>query len=124
MSDPVHLHPVVRAEPDRISTPRIVAVGVASLLVFFVASLVTVRAMYRQKAEILLAGPPAWPTEIGSRKIAMLEQRTFSLAVEPAEVKRAQLRRLHSWGWIDRQAGTVHMPIDEAMERVARGERP
>jgi len=114
----------VRAEPDRIATPRIVAVGVASLLLFFVASLVTVRAMARQRAEILSGGPAAWPADIGARKIGLLEQRMFPLASEPAEARRGQLRRLHSWGWVDRKAAVVHMPIEEAMDRVARGERP
>jgi hypothetical protein len=124
MSEQVHGHPVIQAEPDRISTPRIVAVGVAALLLFFAASLVTVQAMYRKKAEILADGPASWPAQIGARKIGMLEQRMFTLAAEPADAKRAQLVRLHSWGWVDRKAGVVHMPIEEAMERVARGERP
>jgi len=124
MSEPSHGHPVIRAEPDRIATPRILLVGVLSLLLFFVASLITVQSMYRKRAELLPDGPPPFPTEIGERKIGILEQRMFSLAVEPADVKRAQLKRLHAWGWVDRKAGVVHMPIGEAMERVARGERP
>jgi len=117
-------HGSIRAEPDRIATPRILAVGAASLLLFFVASVVTIHSMYRRKAEILPDGPPAWPAEIGQRKIGIVEQRIFGLAVEPADVKRAQQARLHAWGWVDRKAGVVHMPIEEAMERVARGERP
>jgi hypothetical protein len=124
MSEHSHGQPIIQAEPDRIATPRIIAVGVGALLVFFAASLVTVQAMYRKKAEILPDGPPPWPAEIGSRKIGMLEQRMFPLAVEPADAKRAQLARLHSWGWVDRKAAVVHMPIEEAMERVVRGERP
>ncbi|HTP53291.1 MAG TPA: hypothetical protein VMK42_21555 [Anaeromyxobacteraceae bacterium] len=124
MSEHENGHPVVRAEQDRIATPRILLVAFASLLVFFIASVVTVQGMYRKRAELLPDGPPRWPAEIGDRKIGLLEQRLFSLAVEPKEEKRAQLERLRSWGWVDRRAGAVHMPIGEAMERVARGERP
>ncbi|HVP69096.1 MAG TPA: hypothetical protein VMT17_17735 [Anaeromyxobacteraceae bacterium] len=124
MSEHSQAHAAIRAEPDVIATPRIVAVGVASLVVFFLASLVTVQAMYRKKAEMLPDGPPAWPAEIGARKIGIVEQRMFPLAVEPADAKRAQVARLHAWGWVDRKAGIVHMPIEEAMDRVARGERP
>jgi len=124
MTETPHGSHRVQAEPDRISTPRVVAVGVASLLLFFVASLVTVRAMARQKAEILSTGPAGWPAEVGTRKIGLLEQRMFPVATEPAEVKRAQLRWLESWGWVDRKTSAVHMPIEEAMDRVARGERP
>ena len=110
--------------PTASPTSRILAVGAAALLLFFVASVVTIQAMYRRKAELLPDGPPAWPAEIGERKIGIVEQRIFGLAVEPADAKRAQQARLHAWGWVDRSAGLVHMPIEEAMERVARGERP
>jgi hypothetical protein len=123
MSEHEHT-PVVRAEPDRIDTRAIVAVGVASLLLFFVASVVTVMGMHRERAALNPDGPPAWPSEIGRNKIGIVEQRIFELAVEPAELKRRQLERLHGWGWADRPAGIVHMPIGEAMDRVARGERP
>jgi hypothetical protein len=116
--------PAIRAEPDRIRTGAIVAVGVGSLVLFFVASLVTVQAMYRQRAGLLPEGPPPWPAEIGRNKIGIVEQRLFELAVEPADRRRAQLERLRTWGWADRKAGVLHMPIDEAMERVLRGERP
>jgi hypothetical protein len=120
-----HAHPpAVRAEPDRIDTRAIVAVGVASLLLFLAASAVTVLAMQRERAALNPDGPPPWPAEIGKNKIGMVEQRLFELAVEPAELRRRQLERLNGWGWVDRPAGVVHMPISEAMDRVARGERP
>jgi hypothetical protein len=118
-------HPVIRAEPDRIGTPRILAVGAAALIFFAVASWVTIKyGLERVQAEVLPAGPPAAPAEIGKNKIGIVEQRLFSLAVEPADVRRRQLERLHSWGWVDRNAGIVHVPVEEAMARVAKGERP
>jgi hypothetical protein len=118
-------HPVIRAEPDHIATPRILAVGVLALLLFLVASVVTIRfGLEDTRAAILPDGPPAPPAEIGKNKIGIVEQRLFEVAVEPAELRQAQAERLRSWGWVDRPAGVVHMPIDEAMARVARGERP
>jgi hypothetical protein len=118
-------HPVIRAEPDRIGTPRILAVGAAALIFFAVASWVTIKyGLERVQAEVLPGGPPAAPAEIGKNKIGIVEQRLFSLAVEPADVRRRQLERLHSWGWVDRNAGIVHVPVEEAMARVAKGERP
>jgi hypothetical protein len=123
MSDHEH-PPVVRAEPDKIDTRAILTVGIASLLLFFGASVVTVMAMHRERAMLNPDGPPAWPSEIGRNKIGIVEQRLFELAVEPADLKRRQLERLNGWGWVDRPAGVVHMPIGEAMDRVARGERP
>ena len=124
MSDQSH-PPATRAEPDRIGTPRIVAVGAAALILFAVAAWVTIRYGYdRTRSEVLPDGPAAPPAEIGLNKIGIVEQRLFSLAVEPAEWRQQQVHRLHTWGWVDRKAGIVHAPIDEAMARVARGDRP
>jgi len=124
MSDQSH-HPVIRAEPDRIGTPRILAVGAAALIFFAAASWFTIRYGYdRTRAEMLPDGPAAPPSEIGRNKIGIVEQRLFSLAVEPASWRGQQLERLHGWGWVDRKAGLVHEPIEQAMVRVARGERP
>ena len=118
-------HPVIRAEPDRIGTPRIVAVGLAALMFFAVASWATIRFGFdRTRAEVLPDGPPAPPAEIGKNKIGIVEQRLFSLAVEPTEWRRQQRERLESWGWVDRKEGIVHVPVEEAMARVAKGERP
>ena len=123
MSDPSR-H-ATRAEPDRIGTPRILAVGAASLIFFLVASWATIRYVYEPtRAEMLPDGPAAPPSEIGRNKIGIVEQRLFGLAVEPAEWRQQQVQRLHSWGWVDRKAGVVHVPIDVAMARVARGDRP
>jgi hypothetical protein len=69
-------------------------------------------------------GPAAPPSEIGRNKIGIVEQRLFGLAVEPAEWRAGQVGRLTTWGWVDRKAGVVHVPIEDAMARVARGERP
>jgi hypothetical protein len=118
-------HLATRAEPDRIGTPRILAVGAAALVLFAVASWVTIRYGYdRTRAEMLPDGPAAPPSEIGRNKIGIVEQRLFPLAVEPAEWRNRQRERLEGWGWVDRKAGVVHEPIDRAMARVARGERP
>ena len=124
MSDPSHPS-ATRAEPDRIGTPRILAVGAAALILFAVAAWFTIHYGYeRTRAEVLPDGPAAPPAEIGLNKIGIVEQRLFSLAVEPAEWRQQQVHRLHTWGWVDRKAGIVHAPIDEAMARVARGDRP
>jgi hypothetical protein len=118
-------HHGTRAEPDRIGTPRILAVGAAALIFFAVASWFTIRYGYdRTRAEMLPDGPAAQPSEIGRNKIGIVEQRLFGLAVEPTEWRQQQVLRLNGFGWVDRKAGVIHVPIDEAMARVARGDRP
>ncbi len=90
MSDQSH-PPATRAEPDRIGTPRILAVGVSALILFAVASWFTIRFGYdRTRAQVLADGPAAPPSEIGRNKIGIVEQRLFELAVEPAGGARSR----------------------------------
>ena len=114
----------VRAEEDRISTGTIVAVGVGSLLVFFLASAVAVRTLHARQAELLPDGPAPLPAEVGKAKIGMVEQQLFE-ATETATLWRdAQRQHLSSYGWVDRKGGFIRIPIDRAMDLAARGERP
>jgi len=39
-------------------------------------------------------------------------------ASELQVLRRAEDELLHTYGWIDREAGTVHIPIDQAMKLV------
>ncbi len=115
---------LVRAEEDRISTGRIVAVGIASLLLFFLASLAATRMMARDRAALLPEGPPPAPAEIGRAKIGLLEQQPFERTRTGPEWKAEQRRRLDGYGWVDRKEGVAHIPVDRAMDLVVQGERP
>jgi len=113
-------HEPVRSEEDHISTGTILLVGVGSLLVFLVAGWSAVAYLHARQAE---HGPLAVATEAGKSKIGMVEQDFFDLAVRGTRQKAQKSQRLGSWGWVDRDAGVVHMPIDRAMELVAQGVR-
>ncbi len=113
-------HGAVRSEEDRISTGKIVAVGVGSLVLFFLASLVT--AMYQQ-VRLGEHGPIPIPPEVGQSKIGLVEQQQFDVAVRGERDRAARVERLGTYGWVDRSAGVVHVPIDVAMELVAKGVR-
>lgn len=115
-------HDVVRSEEDRISTGAIVFVGVASLVVFFVASWVATGFLRDKQRE---RGPVAVPAEIGDSKIGVVEQQLFESGPLRGTRDRARrLERLGSYGWVDRSQGVVHLPIGEAMNLVAQGVRP
>jgi hypothetical protein len=111
------------AEADRIRTWTIVAVGVASLALFAAASAVTVAWMGRARAEM----NPSWPAipgASGQRKIGIVEQQLFENANRAQVLREEQEGRLHSYGWVDREKGLVHIPIDRAMDLTLRGDRP
>lgn len=115
-----HAHGGVRSEEDRISTGRILAVGLSSLLLFVVAGFF-VWAYFdaRQADRTALAIPP----EIGRSKIGMVEQQLFDRAQRGERDRATRLERLGSFGWVDRGAGVAHIPIEQAMELVGKGVR-
>jgi hypothetical protein len=115
-----HAHGGARSEEDRISTPRIVAVGIASLLIFIVSGILV--SMYFE-ARMTAARLPPMPAEVGRSKIGMVEQQVFDLAMRGARDRSARLERLGSYGWVDRSAGIVHVPIEQAMQLVEKGAR-
>src|SRR5205823_3522166 len=39
---------------------------------------------------------------------------------ELAQVQEEQLSRIHSYGWVDRRAGIARIPVDRAMDILAR----
>lgn len=53
-----------------------------------------------------------------------LDHELFDSAPIDAEIGRtADRRRLEAWGWVDRERGIVHMPIEAAM-RIHLGDGP
>jgi hypothetical protein len=117
--DAQHGHPP--SEEDRISTRTIVWVGVGSLVVFFLASLATT--VYLR---VTVGERPALPLppEVGQSKIGLVEQELFQLSFRGERERDAKRRHLESWGWVDREKGVVHMPIERAMDLTAKGVRP
>jgi hypothetical protein len=112
------------AEEDRIGSRTIVMVGVAALLVFFVASLAAIGAMKRQQSRIVPDGPAPLPAELGQSKIGLLEQRLFENSNQADFVNRVQRSKLESYGWVDRSQGIIRIPIERGFELVLAGKRP
>ena len=53
------------------------------------------------------------------------EPRLQAVPAQDLEAFRArELERLSTYGWVDRQAGVVHLPIERAMELVAKDGLP
>ncbi len=119
-----HVHRV-RAEEDHIATGKIVVVGVVALVVFFFASVAATMALAQRRAEIWPGGPPPPPSEAGKAKIGIVEQKHFENTTTGEDWLREQRQRLESYGWADRKAGVIHIPVERAMElELERGARP
>ncbi len=113
-----------RAEEDVVPAGRLIAIGIGALVIFFIGSVAMTLVLGAKRAALLPEGPPPIPAEAGKPKIGMLEQVLFENQTRAAQLKRAKLEQLDGYGWVDRRAGIIHIPIAEAMDRVAKGERP
>ncbi len=111
----------VRTEDDRIPSLSIVAVGVGALVVFSLASWVTLSYLRVKEGDRPLLPVPQ---EIGQSKIGLVEQQLFETATRGKRDLEARRERLGSYGWVDRKRGIVRIPIDRAMELSAQGVRP
>jgi hypothetical protein len=122
MSEHGYAHPP--AEEDRLPSGKIYLVGVVALIVFFLGSLAAGLAMRAVRQQVNPAGPAALPAAAGSAKIGMVEQRLFDHANMGPVWREAARRRLQTFGWVDKEQGIVHIPIDRAMDMVEKGARP
>jgi len=114
-------HGRVRSEEDHVATTKVVAVGVGALVVFFLASYVTLSYLrVREGDRPLLPVPP----ELGQSKIGLVEQQLFESTRRGELDREARRSRLGSYGWVDKRAGVVRIPIERAMELTAQGVRP
>lgn len=80
------------------------------LATFVIASVVTLRFIY--------PGAVSGPSDAPRAEIAKPALQ-INAAADLAAHRDAEQRRLTSYGWVDRQAGIVHIPIDRAMQDVA-----
>jgi hypothetical protein len=114
-------HGKVRSEDDRVPSAPIVAVGIGALVIFFLASYVTISYLRVKEGD---RPPLPVPHEIGQSKIGLVEQQLFESATRGARDREARKKQLGSYGWVDRKAGVVRIPIERAMELSAQGVRP
>jgi hypothetical protein len=112
-------HPV--QEEDRIASGKIFAVGIISILIFIVGAFWAVSIQNRNMGGVTeepLAGTQQAAVPMRP-EVGIVFQHPFNLS-QYAEDKREEKREwLDSYGWVDKAAGTVHVPIEVAMKKLA-----
>jgi hypothetical protein len=104
-------------EEDRIATGKIVATAIISLAVFGVGVVWSISIQRNENKSIVTQMHPAGPAEAGAPEVGIVYQWPFNVS-KYGEEKKAELEaRLHSYGWADKSAKVVHIPIDEAMKK-------
>lgn len=120
--------PSVSAEPDRVGTRIVVRFGFA-VAILSLAAMMLVGALFK----LLERG--ARRRDAAAAQAAGLERRESRLPPQPRleihparrqrDFRSAEERRLSTYGWMDRSTGTVHIPIERAMDAIAeRGVAP
>jgi hypothetical protein len=111
-------HP--RSENDRVDSRAVLLVGFGALALFVLAGAATIGFIRHSNAVTPQAG---LPPEVGQSKIGLVEQQLFGTTLRGARDRTARQAHLDGYGWVDRGAGVLHIPIARAMELVARGDR-
>lgn len=103
-------------EQQKMNWKVIIGVGVGSVVIFALATVWSTHILNSTKAEMQPAGPLPIPRQVNSYEVGIVNQRVFALDQRAAQKRLQQMERLESYGWVDRQAGVAHIPIDEAMK--------
>jgi hypothetical protein len=108
-------------EPDQIASRRIVAVGIGSILVF-ATGVVAAWIVLGARMRVLEPNGPTPATHAGRPQVALVNQRLFEQPQTEAW-RAAQRGRLESYGWVDRDRGIIHIPIERAIDLVLAEEK-
>jgi hypothetical protein len=111
--------PQAQAE-ESIHWAAVIGVGAFAIVLFAVATLISYRFMNMREKELQPLGPDPIPRQIGQSEIGIVDQVPFDVTRAFQAYRDDRNARLESWGWVDRKASIVHMPIEEAMDRVVK----
>ena len=119
----------VAAAQQEMSWPWIIGVGVASIAIFAVATVWSTHILNVTRAEMQPGGPPPIPKQVDQYEVGIVNLRVFALDQRAAQKRLQQMERLRSYGWVDREAGLAHIPVEEAMkmylaEQQKKGSQP
>jgi hypothetical protein len=121
MSD-MHSHGSGGHEPfDHEIASRPILKSTIWLAVVTVASFVAAYGLYRWYAGAEKAADPTPSPIVEARQPRVVPGPRLQARPENelASLRAANRARLEGWGWVDRDAGLVHVPIERAIEEVA-----
>jgi hypothetical protein len=106
-------------EPDGVPTRRVAAVLGATLIVFGAAAYWSTSVLRGDTGSVR---NEAHADHAGDREVGIVFQRPFdeAHATARAEKLEAAQRRLGGVGWVDKDAGVAHVPIQDAMDLVVK----
>ena len=117
--------PEAQAE-EAIASGKVLLVGIISLIVFGGATCWSTRIWRETRIRLEPNGPIAPGAEIGKAEIGIVDQPPFETTRTAERTRAAELRQLQGYGWIDRDKGIIHVPIDKAIDQLVaeKGKKP
>ena len=114
-----HMSPPPAQAEEIINWFGVIGIGMSAVIIFAIATFVVWRYLgAREKA--LQPGGPAVVPALGQAEVGIVDQVPFDVTRALQKYRNDQIGRLSSWGWMDRKQGTIHMPIDRAMDLVVQ----
>lgn len=127
MSSPSHgasaTQPPMDLEDKTLPYRKIVFVGLSAIVIFALSIVWSTALLRGAEKEMHPAGPPPIPPGVNQYEVGIVNQRMFSLDQRAAQKRLQQMTRLNTYGWLDRQAGVVHIPVDVAMDMLVQEQK-
>jgi hypothetical protein len=110
---------------DEINYVKVIGVGVVSLIIFALCTVWAAKILNLKTSEIERSSGLARPgAELGKQEIGIVDQVPFEVDSRLEEWRQSHGARLNGYGWVDRNKGIAHVPIERAMDAVASGALP
>ena len=103
-------------EPEGIQTGKMLLIASGTLAVFILA----VWGVWGLQVLFGAALPDAAPPEVTRPRIGIPDQRDFRLTPRGDLLRERDLQALESYGWVQADAGRIHIPVERAMDELAR----
>jgi len=107
----------IEQEPDRVATRRLLLISGLALVVALAGVLAAAQMLHHSSA------PPSPRARLSEISPSPLEQGLFEHAERGLELRAEQRKRLGEYGWVDRRAGIVKIPIERAIELRVQEQR-
>ena len=113
----------IRLEEDRLDRKHVALTAIVALAIM-IFSIWLAWILLVQEEEGISAGAAPIPSRAGERQISGVRQTLIARDLEGIHVRREATQDLERYRWVDREKGTISIPIRRAMELVAEGEKP
>jgi len=115
-----HMSPPPAQAEEIINWFGVIGIGVAAAVIFAIATFVVWRYLDAREKVLQPVGPAVVPGKLGDAEVGIVDQVPFDVTRALQVYRNEHIERLSSWGWMDRKEGTIHMPIDHAMDLVVQ----